>query len=270
MTTASRSEQPRPVLVTGATGKIGRRIARRLEAAGHTVRAASRSSATRLDWADPATIAPALDGVALAHLTLPDEPIDLVPVTRALAAADLERVVLLSARNPEQGGDGFVPAVEEAVAASGVPTVVLRPSWFVQNFTEGMFAQELAGGSLALPVGEGLEPFIDAEDIAEVAVAALLTPEHVGRTYELTGPELMTFADAVALVGEATSRELTFTPADPTAWAREAAAEVGDDGARLQSNLYAAIARGENASVTSGVQDVLGRAPRTVREALAG
>lgn len=262
--------QPRPVLVTGPTGKIGRRVVARLEGDGRRVRAASRSSETRLDWADPGTWPAAFAGVGPVFLLPPEVAVDVEPLADVLAAADLERVVLLSARHPEQGGDGFVPSFETAVEESGVPAVVLRPSWFVQNFTEGMFAPDLAGGSLTLPVGEGLEPFIDVADIADVAVAALTSSAHDGRTYELSGPELLTFAQAVDRVGAATSRELRFVPASVEEWAAAAADELPPSAVELMVNLYSAIRRGDNGHLSTGVQEALGRTPRTIEQALVG
>ena len=267
MTTAEHS---RPVLVTGAGGKVGRRVVAGLTAAGRTVRPASRSTPVRLDWEDASSWPAAFAGVGAAFVVPPETIVDLGSFASVVEKAGVERLVLLSARHPEQGGESIVPAFEETVAAADVPAVVLRPSWFVQNFTEGMFAPELEGGSLTLPVGDGAEPFIDAADIAAVAVDALLSARHDGRTYELSGPELLTFEQAIALVGAATSRDLTFVAADTAAWADAARAELPPALVEQLANLFTAIRRGDNAHLDTGVQEALGRAPRTFAQALAG
>lgn len=264
------TQETRPVLVTGAGGKVGRRVVAGLTVAGRTVRAASRSTPVRLDWEDPGTWGPAFEGVGAAYLTPPETIVDLESFVDVVEQAGVERLVLLSARHPEQGGESIVPAFEEAVAAADVPAVVLRPAWFVQNFTEGMFVPELEGGSLALPVGDGREPFIDAADIAAVAVDALLSAKHDGRSYELSGPELLTFEQAIALVGAATSRELRFVAADTQEWAVAAGSELPQPVVDQLVNLFTAIRRGDDAHLSTGVQEALGRAPRTFAEALAG
>ncbi len=264
----THAQESRPVLVTGAGGKVGRRVVDGLRDAGRTVRAASRSTAVPLDWENASTWPAAFAGVGAAYVVPPETIVDLDPFVDVVERAGVERLVLLSARHPDQGGPSVVPPFEDAVAAADVPAVVLRPSWFVQNFTEGMFAPELAGGSLTLPVGDGAEPFIDVADIAAVAVDALLSPRHDGRVYELSGPELLTFEQAVALVGAATSRDLRFVAADPDAWAEAVGAELPPVLVEQLVRLFGAIRRGENAHLSTGVQEALGRAPRTFAQAL--
>lgn len=259
----------RPVLVIGATGKVGRRIVDRLDSAGAAVRPASRSSRVRFDWGDASTWAAALDGVGSVYVTPSEHPVDLDRFLDLAEAGAVERFVLLSARHPDQGRDGVIPAFEDALSACAIPSVLLRPSWFVQNFTEGMFAPELAHGGLRLPVGAGGEPFIDTDDIAAVAVAALTSAEHDGRTYELSGPEVLTFAEALAQVGAATGRDLHFTPVEPDAWAEEAAAFLPPPIVTLLGHLFAGIREGENAYVSPGVAQALGRPPRSMSATLA-
>lgn len=273
MTFAAVPSEPtpdaRPVLVVGATGKTGRRVVDALTATGAAVRPASRTSATRFDWHEPATWAPAVAGARAAYLVPPDEPADVAQFLAQAADAGLDRVVLLSARHPEQGGDGVIPAVEAAVQAGPVAATVLRPSWFTQNFTEGMFADELAGGVLRLPVGDGREPFVDTADIAAVAVAALTSEGHRGATYEIAGPELLTFADAVARLGRATGRDLRFEPVEPGAWADAAAAHLPQPVVDLLLNLFAAIRDGANDHLSPGVEEALGRPPQPIEAAVA-
>lgn len=260
---------PGPVLVTAATGKTGRRVLAGLADAGVPVRPASRTSPTPFDWNAPSTWAPALAGARATYLVPPEEPADIGRFLADAADAGLEHVVLLSARHPEQGGDGLVPSFEDAVREGPVPSTILQPSWFVQNFTEGMFAGDLADGVLRLPVGDGLEPFIDAADIAAVAVAALTTDGHRGATYELSGPELLTFDEAIGRLARATGRDLRFEAVEPEAWAEAASAFLPPPIVTLLDNLFAAIRNGDNAHLSPGVAEALGRDARPFDLAVA-
>lgn len=252
-----------PTLVIAATGKTGRRVADQLEAAGGTVRRASRSSATRFDWEDPSTWAPALEGAAGLYLVPPEGvEADLAAFVAEVERSTVERLVLLSAREPGQSGDDHLHQVEATITAGTTPWTILRPAWFAQNFDEGFFAPDLAEGTLRLPVGEGREPFIDADDIAAVAVAALTATGHEGRTYELSGPETLSFAEAVATIAEASGRALAFEDAEPDAWADGLRAnDVPAPVVSIFSHLFAAIRAGDNDHLSTGVADALGRPP---------
>ena len=182
------------ILVIGGTGKTGRRVAERLTARGVPVRIGSRRSQPAFDWDDPATWPAAIEGTTAAYvafapdLALPGAAAAVREVARLASDAGLRRLVLLSGRGEEEA------LRAEAEARSAFPGVtVLRCSFFAQNFTEGAFAPDVQAGELALPVGDVREPFIDADDIADAAVAALLEDGHEGELYELTGPRLLTF-----------------------------------------------------------------------------
>ena len=199
------------ILVIGSTGKTGKRVATRLTDLGIDVRHGSRSSATPFDWDQPSTWAPALHGVTAAYVTYSPDlavpgSVDAITELVTLArAAGVRRLVLLSGRGEEEA-----ERAEDVVRDSGLEWSIVRATWFAQNFSEGNFADDVAAGTVALPVGDVLEPFVDADDIADVAVAALTDDRHVGQTYELTGPRLLTFADAVSEIATATGRELRF------------------------------------------------------------
>ncbi|GAA4740270.1 NAD(P)H-binding protein [Modestobacter marinus] len=253
------------ILVTGGTGTTGSRITARLRARGVDARVASRSSACRLDWAEPGTWAPALAGAGAVYLAyapdlaVPGSDQVLAAFTRTAAAAGVRRVVLLSGRG-EPAAQQAELAVRAAADAAGLSWTVLRCSWFVQNFTEGQFADAVRAGELALPVADVVEPFVDAEDIAEVAVAALLDDGHAGRTHELTGPRALTFAEAVAGVAAATGRPACFRTVPFPAYAAElAAAGVPDDVIGLLNHLFTEVLDGRNAAPADGVQQALGR-----------
>ena len=173
-------------------------------------------------------------------------------------AAGTRRLVLLSGRGEEEA-----ERAEEALKASGAEWTIVRCSWFMQNFSESYFAEPLAAGELALPVGDVREPFVDAEDIADVAVAALTEEGHAGRLYELTGPRPLTFAEAVAEIGSATGRSLRYTQIPIEAF--EAGLKAEDTPADLIAllrYLFTEILDGRNQQLADGVQRALGREPR--------
>lgn len=258
-----------PILVTAATGKTGRRVAALLQERGVSVRAGSRGAAgpggTRLDWADPSTWAPALHGARAAYVNyVPDLAAagapEAVGAFAALAAREgVERLVLLSGR-----GEDDAQRAEERVRAAGVPTTVVRSAWFAQNFSEAFLADLVAAGEVALPVGDVPEPFVDAGDLAAVAVAALTEDGHAGATYECTGPEAITFAQACATLGEASGRTIAYRTVGLGEWAAELrAAGLDDHTVGLLSYLFGEVLDGRNAATADGVQRALGRPPRS-------
>jgi uncharacterized protein YbjT (DUF2867 family) len=174
----------------------------------------------------------------------------------------VRRLVLLSGR-----GEDEAQRAERALQASGADWTVVRCSWFAQNFSEGAFAEPLAAGELALPVDSVGEPFVDAEDVADVAVAALSEDGHAGQVYELTGPRLLTFAEAVGEIAAVSGRDVRFVPIT----AREFSAEmtalgVPEDEVALLRFLFTEVLDGRNAHLTDGVRRALGREPTDFRE----
>jgi uncharacterized protein YbjT (DUF2867 family) len=253
-----------PIVVLGASGKTGRRIVERLRARKLPVRLGSRTAQPPFDWEDPTTWQAALEGASAAYVSyFPDLAAAGAPeAVGALAAAALEagveRLVLLSGRGEEEAQRS-----EEVLRRSGATWTVVRASWFMQNFSESFFAEPLASGELALPAGDVREPFVDVEDIADVAVAALTEDGHAGRLYEVTGPRLLTFAEAVAEIGRATGRPLRYAPIPIEAFAARLAAEgVPTDTVALLRYLFAEVLDGRNESLTDGVRRALGREPR--------
>ncbi|WP_030802295.1 SDR family oxidoreductase [Streptomyces sp. NRRL S-337] len=258
------------ILVLGGTGKTGSRIARRLKAAGLPVRTASRTGGDfRLDLDDPASWTPALDGVTAAYLVEPslsrstDHQARIPQLVSEGVTAGVRRLVLLSA--PRAGEDGHpLHAAEQAVRASGIDWTILRPQWFAQNFSEGPWRHGILAGTLALPTGDGRTPFVDAEDIAEVAVAALTEDGHSGRIYELTGPRAISFGEAADLIARATARTVRHLDVDPADFVeRQVAAGASPDVAQLLTGLLGAIRNGAGAALSDGVERALGRPPRT-------
>lgn len=264
------------VLVTGASGRTGSRVAAAARAAGLTVRAASR--ATGFDWTDRSTWAPALQGVDAAYLVYPSDigapgaAEALGGLAREAVARGVRRLVLLSAR----GQDLALPA-EEAVRASGAEWTIVRAAWFMQNFSEGPLVEGLRQGELVFPGGEVAEPFVDVRDIADVVVAALVADgaAFAGRTVEVTGARPLGFRAAVAEIAEVTGREFAYVPVSARDYGDALlgfGVPAGEVGALVET--FEALLDGRNASTTDGVRAVLGREPRGftefIREAAAG
>ncbi|MGI5268729.1 NmrA family NAD(P)-binding protein [Nonomuraea sp. CA-218870] len=252
------------ILVTGGTGKTGRRIAARLQTLGHAVRVGSRTGAPPFDWADRATWGPALDGAHAAYiayypdLAFPGALEDLRAFTEQAVEAGVARLVLLSGR-----GEALAEAGEQVVRESGVAWTIVRCGWFMQNFSEGYLLEPVRDGVIALPAGDVAEPFVDVDDIADVSVAALTEDGHAGMLYELTGPRLLTFADVAAELSKATGRDITYVPVTAGEYAAGAAAHGVPPGEiELLTMLFTEILDGRNAYVTDGVRAALGRPAR--------
>lgn len=264
-------QHPLPILVLAATGKTGRRVADRLEAQGRPVRRASRSGrtpSTTFDWDDRATWGPALEGAGAAYvvftpdLAVPAAPDAIAAFTALAREQGLRRLVLLSGRGEEEA-----QRCERIVQDSGLEWTIVRASWFAQNFDEGAFAELVQAGEVALPAGDVREPFIDVDDIADVAAAALLEDGHAGRVYEVTGPRLMTFADAVREIAEESGRDVRYATI-PAAAFRTGLAQAGlpQEQVELLDYLFTTVLDGRNASVTDGVRRALGRPARDFRD----
>ena len=253
----------KPILVLGASGKTGRRVTERLKAAGFPVRAASRSGDTRFDWEDEATWAPALAGVDIVYITYyPDLAFpgaaETVGAFADLAVANgVRRLVLLSGR-----GEEAARQAEVRVENSGADWTLVRCAFFNQNFSE-TFADAVRYGVLALPGGDTAEPFLDADDIADVVFAALTDDRHIGQLYELTGPRLLTFTEAAAALSAAMGREVQYVPVTPEEYASELVTYgLPEEEAVGISELFAEVLDGRNSHLTNGVQRALGRPPR--------
>ena len=250
-------------LILGGTGKTGRRVLSRLEKLGLPLRVGSRSAEPRFDWEDESTWLPALRGVAAVYLVytpdlaFPGADVAVRAFVDAAVKSGTKRIVLLSGR-----GEEGARRSERTVVDSGVDWTILRASWFHQNFSEGHLLEPVLGGVVAFPAGDVAEPFVDADDIADVAVAALTDDAHVGQLYELTGPRLLTFAGACAEIARASGREVRYEPVSAEAYAAVLAEQLPPAFAGQLTSLFAEVLDGRNAHVTGGVQRALGREPR--------
>jgi uncharacterized protein YbjT (DUF2867 family) len=251
-----------PVLVLGATGRSGRRLVEMLRGAGAPVRAASRSGDVRFDWSDPATWEAAVAGVTRMYLMAPDGvPVDPAFVSGAVEAGT-RRIVLLSSGAIEAMGDERLIAAERTVRESSAEWTIVRASWFNQNFDEGFFHPAVMAGEVALPVGDVRQAFVDADDIAAVAAAALTEDGHSGRSYEVTGPQALSFADAVDIIANAAGRPVRFV-GTAEAYA-DAMSALGVPGEQTQDEIesFAGLRRLGDQGPTGDVRQVTGREPK--------
>ncbi|WP_433195070.1 SDR family oxidoreductase [Nocardia sp. CA-107356] len=265
--TNSTSHQ-RLTLVTGGTGKTGARIAARLQQAGHRVRIGSRAAEIPFDWADRSTWTPALFGVDAVYiayqpdLAVPGAPETIRAFINAAKVNSVRKLVLLSGR-----GEPEAVACERIVQDSGLDWTIVRCSFFAQNFSEGAFLEYILAGEVALPNGDVPEPFVHADDIADIAVAALTRDEHSGELYELTGPRSLTFAEAVAEIAAATGREIAFIPISRTDFvAALTEYQVPADVVSLLDYLFGTVLDGRNSETTDGVRRALRREPKDFRD----
>jgi uncharacterized protein YbjT (DUF2867 family) len=266
------------ILVVGGTGTTGRRVVELLRSRGAAVRVASRSGQPRFDWQERATWDAVLSGVGAVYVVPLDGELLTRPFVERAAELGVRRIVLLSGRGVDVPGYGDQSSGlgathadgERAVRAAGAEWTILRPGWFAQNFSEGMFRESLLAGELRLPTGDGAVTFVDAADIAEVAVAALTKDGHAGQTYELSGPRALTMGEAVAAVAAATGRPMAYVPLEPEqflaelleqGWARE--------DAQAYTSSMAPVRKGLDAHVSDGVRRALGRPPRDFADAMA-
>ncbi|MQS08019.1 NmrA family NAD(P)-binding protein [Streptomyces alkaliphilus] len=254
------SPRSAPTLVIGGTGKTGRRVAARLTARDLPVRIGSRSGEPPFDWGKPETWEAAVEGTGAVYITyhpdlgVPGAAETVGAFSRLAVATGTRRLVLLSGR----GEEGALRA-EREVRESGAEWTVVRAGWFFQNFSESLFLEPVLAGVLALPTAEAVEPFVDAEDIADVVVEVLASDGHVGRIHELSGPRALGFREVAAELSRVTGRDIRYTPVAPEAY-REA---LRGKGLPVEfADLFRLILDGRNAHPVDGVREVLGRPPR--------
>jgi len=263
---------PRPLLVLGGTGTTGRRVAAGLAARGRPVRIGSRRGSPPFEWTAPATWPAVVDGAGAAYvvftpdLSFPGASEAVEAFAGVATAAGVDRLVLLSGR-----GEPSAQAAEAALAAvadrAGARWSVVRASWFAQNFSESFLRPLVLDGVLAVPAADVPEPFVDADDIAAVAVAALTEDGHAGEVYEVTGPDALTFAAVAETLTAVIGRSVTFVPLSGGEFVAAAVAGgMPAEEAEGFAELFAAVLDGRNARPQDGVVRALGRSPRPFAE----
>lgn len=249
------------VLVLGANGKTGSRVMQKLMALHVAVRAGSRSASPRFDWDDKSTWNAALENIESVYVCFqPDLAVpgadQIVQEFCDLARnSGVKKLVLLSGR-----GEKEAEVCEEIVKNSGLSWTIARASWFNQNFSESFLLEPIMDGFVALPVGNVKEPFIDVDDIADVVVAALTEEGHEGKLYELTGPRLISFQEAIQEIATATGRNIQYMNITLEAYTKYMEdAQIPQDYIALISYLFTEVLDGRNESATNGMEEALGR-----------
>ncbi|MFH6944765.1 NmrA family transcriptional regulator [Flavobacterium sp. FlaQc-50] len=250
------------ILVLGANGKTGRRVVERLQHLNDIeIIIGSRTAEHPFDWENPETWPAVVEGVHSVYITfqpdlaVPSAPEIITEFTRLANKFGVEKMVLLSGR-----GEKEAQVCEEIVQSTAKNWTIIRASWFNQNFSESFFLEPILAGFVALPRAEALEPFTDADDIADVVTACLLNNKHNSQTYELTGPRLLTFPEAVKEIAKATDRDIQFqslTLEEYTQQLREY--QVPEDHIWLINYLFEHVLDGRNSSITNDIEKVLNR-----------
>lgn len=248
-------------LVLGGTGKTGQRVVKRLEQEGCDVRIGSRSAIPSFDWDNEKSWDACLQEATAVYITftpdlaMPGATDAIQTFVNKAKSEGVKRLVLLSGR-----GEAEAQACECIVQESGLEWTIVRASWFNQNFSEGAFVDMVLNGTITLPASDTPEPFVDADDIAEVAVAALTNDGHAGEVYEVTGPRLMTFDDVAKALSKSIGREISYVDVPHQAFVeniRQSGAP--DDVVWMLDYLFATVLDGRNAYLADGVERALGR-----------
>ena len=250
------------ILVLGSNGKTGRRVAARLENNPEVeIRLGSRNEKIPFDWENSQTWENVLKDIDTVYITFqPDLAVPFAAeaienFSKLATKNGVQKIVLLSGR-----GEKEAQVCEEIVKENAKYWTIIRASWFNQNFSESFFLDPILYGIVALPRAEALEPFTDADDIADVVTTALLNDSHNGKTYELTGPRLLTFKQAVNEIAEASGRNITFQSLsleEYTQMLREY--QVPEDHIWLVNYLFEQVLDGRNSNITQDIENILGR-----------
>ena len=255
-------------LVLGGTGKTGRRVTERLTKLGKTIRIGSRSEKPPFDWEKPETWSSVLEGMDIVYITFqPDLAVPgarqaIEEFTSLAVKSGIQKMVLLSGK-----GEKEAELCEQVVMNAGADWTIVRATWFNQNFSESFLLDPILTGHVALPRGDVLVPYVDADDIAEVVVEALLNDDHVGQTYELTGPRQLTFKQATEEISNATGRDIAFTPITMDEY-EEMLREyrVPEDHIWTIIYIFTEALVERNSIITDDIQKVLGRKPKDFGE----
>lgn len=257
------------ILIIGATGKTGRRVVKQLADKGIEPRIGSRNASPSFDWHDKDTWVECLDGIKKMYVTyypdlaVPGAKEAIESLTYLAKELGVEKMVLLSGK-----GESEAEACEQIVANSGLDYTIVRASWFNQNWSESFFLDPILSGEVALPMSDVLIPFVDADDISEVAATVLLDDAYNGKIVEVTGPELKTFKEIIDIIAEASKRRINFydiTLEEYIAGMRKM--NIPKDVVWLIEYLFShVLTNPNNQQVVHDVERVLGRKAKTFLE----
>jgi len=250
------------ILILGGKGKTGSRVVKRLQNLGYSnIRIGSRSESPAFDWENSETWAEVLKDMETVYITFqPDlaipSAVDTIKQFTALAVElGISKMVLLSGR-----GEKEAQLCEEVVLKAAPNSTIVRASWFNQNFSESFFLDPILAGHVSLPRAEALEPFTDANDIADVVVQTIIDDKHNGQTYELTGPRLLTLPKAISEISKACGRNIQFqslTLDENVNLLRSY--QLPEDHIWLFNYLFEEVLDGRNATISNDIEKILGR-----------
>lgn len=254
-------------LIIGSSGKTGSRILSKLKQEGYPVRLGSRNAGPPFDWEKPESWNDVLQGINQVYisfqpdLAVPSSLEAIKTLVQVCQKNQVKRLVLLSGR-----GEPEARACEQIVQNSGLEWTILRSSWFLQNFSEGIFLESISAGRVLFPKVETREPFVDLDDLCDLAFASLVTENHKNKLYELTGPELVSFRDVFETIAEVTNQTIPFEelPLDDYLSTLK---EFGlpEDVLWLIDYLFRTVLDGRNESVENDLELALGRKPKDFR-----
>jgi uncharacterized protein YbjT (DUF2867 family) len=261
------------ILVTGANGNLGGAVVRALNrgtviAGGthpETMQMPQGVEVRKIDYMQPETVAAALkdvDGLFLVAPPLdPDAPAKLNPVIDQARAAGVRHIVFNSALGVDQNDAAPLRVIEKHLMASGLQYTILRPNFFMENFSAGFLAPMISQGGIFLAAGDAGTSFISVEDIAAVAAAAF-EKEHFGAEYNLTGPVALDHTQVTRIISEVSGRQIQYHALTEEAML-QGARDQGMPGGAVQymGVLYGAVRSGWLAAVTDDVENVTGRPP---------
>ncbi len=252
------------ILVIGGTGKTGRKVASKLTELGHKVRIGSRFVTPAFDWDNSETWTEVLEGMDKVYISFqPDLAVPgaleaIEELTKQAKRCGIKKVVLLSGK-----GEREAELCEQVVIHSGLDYTIVRASWFNQNFSESFFLEPILEGFVALPQADVKVPYVDTDDIAAVAVEALVNEKHNGNIYQLTGPRLLSFREVVEEISEATDREIAFASISLFAYVNAMKEQgVPENFVWLVEYLFSEVLGNPIVSeITNDIELVLGRKP---------
>lgn len=250
------------ILVIGGTGKTGRKVASKLTSIGHNVRIGSRSSSPAFDWHKPDSWSTALEGMDKVYITFqPDLAVPgaleaIETLTKQAKKNNIKKLVLLSGK-----GEREAELCEQVIIHSGINYTIVRASWFNQNFSESFFLDPIREGFVALPQANAKVPYVDTDDISDVAVEALIDDKHNGKIYQLTGPRQLTFKQVIEEISEATGRDIAFTPIALSAYTTMMKQQdISEDFIWLVEYLFSEVlGNPSNSEITNDIEQVLKR-----------
>lgn len=261
------------ILVIGGRGKNGSRVVKKLRALGCSVFSTVRvkeqvnEDVRFFDWNDPTSYSPALENIEKVYIVHPDTSIpgaqeQLAGLVNTMVENSVSKAVLLSGRGQES-----VKRCEDILINSPLKWSILRSAWFNQNFSEGHFLHGIQSGEVTFMAGSVKEPFVDLDDLSDAVVECLMNENHNGMIYEITGSELLTFEEAVGMIGNKLNRTIKYNLLDKDEY-QELLKKVGLPPfvAEHMTVAFDEILDGRNENTGDGIQKILGRNPRKFNE----